>query len=63
VLISTLIDCRKEVQETSWWGSGGIPQLKYSPKIGGFRGVDKDFFSSLIRELFIFGGLDKLIAY
>ncbi|MCX5998317.1 MAG: hypothetical protein NTU41_01650 [Chloroflexi bacterium] len=29
------VDCRKEVQETSWWGSGGIPQRQYSPKIGG----------------------------
>jgi len=37
----------KEVQETSWWGSGGIPQLQYSPKIGGSKGVDKAFFSTL----------------
>jgi len=29
----------KEVQDTSCWESGGIPQLKKSPKIGGFRGL------------------------
>jgi hypothetical protein len=31
----------KEVQDTSWWGSGGVPQLYKFPKIGGFRGLIK----------------------
>jgi len=29
----------KEVQDISCWGSGGVPQLKKSPKIGGYRGL------------------------
>jgi hypothetical protein len=29
----------KEVQDTSCRGSGGTPQLKKSPKIGGLRGL------------------------
>jgi hypothetical protein len=29
----------KEVQDTSCRGSGGVPQLKKSPKIGGYRGL------------------------
>ena len=29
----------KEVQDTSCRGSGGIPQLWKSPKIGGYRGL------------------------
>ena len=31
----------KEVQDTSCRGSGGVPQLQKSPKIGGFRGLIK----------------------
>ena len=31
----------KEAQDTSCWGSGGVPQLKKSPKIGGYRGLTK----------------------
>ena len=31
----------KEVQDTSWWGYGGVPQLYKFPKIGGFRGLIK----------------------
>ncbi len=30
---------KKEVQDTSCRGSGGVPQLKKSPKIGGYRGL------------------------
>jgi hypothetical protein len=29
----------KEVQDTSCRGSGGVPQLKKPPKIGGYRGL------------------------
>ena len=29
----------KEVQDTSCRGSGGVPQLLKSPKIGGYRGL------------------------
>jgi hypothetical protein len=29
----------KEVQDTSCWGTGGVPQLLKSPKIGGYRGL------------------------
>jgi hypothetical protein len=29
----------KEVQDTSCRGSGGVPQLIISPKIGGYRGL------------------------
>ncbi len=29
----------KEVQDTSCRGSGGVPQLYKSPKIGGYRGL------------------------
>jgi len=29
----------KEVQDISCRGSGGVPQLYKSPKIGGFRGL------------------------
>ena len=29
----------KEVQDTSCWESGGVPQLQKSPKIGGYRGL------------------------
>ena len=29
----------KEVQDTSCRGSGGVPQLKISPKHGGYRGL------------------------
>jgi len=29
----------KEVQDISCRGSGGVPQLQESPKIGGFRGL------------------------
>jgi hypothetical protein len=29
----------KEVQDTSCRGSGGVPQLEISPKIGGYRGL------------------------
>jgi len=32
-------NAEKEAQETSWRGSGGVPQLQKSPKIGGFRGL------------------------
>ena len=28
-----------EVQDTSCRGSGGVPQLQKSPKIGGYRGL------------------------
>jgi hypothetical protein len=28
----------KEVQDTFCWGSGGVPELKKSPKIGGLGG-------------------------
>jgi hypothetical protein len=31
----------KEVQDTSCRGSGGVPQLQKSPKIGGYRGLIK----------------------
>jgi len=31
----------KEVQDISCRGSGGVPQLQKSPKIGGFRGLIK----------------------
>jgi len=31
----------KEVQDTSCRGSGGAPQLKNSPKAGGYRGLIK----------------------
>jgi hypothetical protein len=31
----------KEVQDTSCRGSGGVPQFKKSPKIGGYRGLIK----------------------
>jgi hypothetical protein len=29
----------KEAQDTSCWGSGGVPQLQESPKTGGYRGL------------------------
>jgi len=29
----------REVQDTSCRGLGGVPQLKKSPKIGGYRGL------------------------
>jgi hypothetical protein len=29
----------KEMQDTSCRGSGGVPQLQRSPKIGGYRGL------------------------
>jgi len=38
----------KGVQDTSYRGFGGVPQLHKSPKIGGYRGVDQDYFSSLL---------------
>jgi hypothetical protein len=31
----------KDVQDTSCWGSGGVPQLQKSPKTGGYRGLIK----------------------
>ena len=31
----------KEVQDTSCRGSGGVPQIKKSPKNGGYRGLIK----------------------
>jgi hypothetical protein len=31
----------KEVQDTSCWGSGSVPQLLKSPRIGGYRGLIK----------------------
>ena len=30
---------KKEVQDTSCRGSGGVPQLQISPKIGRYRGL------------------------
>ena len=38
-----LVAAEKEVQETSWQGSGGAPQIQTSPKIGGLRGLIKTF--------------------
>jgi hypothetical protein len=38
----------KEVQDTSCWGSGGVPQLKKSPKIGGYRGLIKTISAFLL---------------
>jgi len=34
----SLETAEKEVQDTSSWGSGGVPQLLKSPKIGGLGG-------------------------
>ena len=34
-------NAEKEVQDTSCRWSGGVPQLKKSPKTGGFRGLIK----------------------
>jgi hypothetical protein len=31
----------EEMQDTSCRGSGGVPQLKKSPKTGGYRGLIK----------------------
>ena len=34
-------NAEKEVQDTYYLGSGGVPQLIKSPKIGGYRGLIK----------------------
>ena len=36
---------KKEVQDTSCRGSGGVPQLQKSPKIGGCRGLIETIFA------------------
>jgi len=37
----------KEVQETSWRGAGGVPQIQTSPQEWEIKGVDWDFSALL----------------
>ena len=55
----TFLNCNetaeKEVQDTSCRGSGGVPQLKMSPKIGGHRGlIERISAVSVINRLIIY---------
>ena len=46
-------NAEKEVQETSWWsaaGGWGYPPASIFPQDWGIKGVDKDFFSNLLKD-------------
>ena len=53
----------KEVQDTSCRGSGSVPQLKQSPKIGGYRGLIDSISAFSYGELEIGSPLEWITAF